>query len=248
MTENRNKLQSRNPLVDHISRIEDVKDYCFMPNEAHSNIPFFRLAANYCKPGMKILDVGAGKGSFVETIGHDSIYLIDSNPETIEVLREIYENVFLHKLPDTLPFENEFFDVIHCSHIIEHLDPDSVYKSLQEFDRCLKPGGLMIIATPLLYDGFYDDLSHVKPYNPAILLHYLNDPGLDNRTRSMIASEYSIIKIQYRYTLTPMPYFNITYSKRWLQNMLISVTNFLRRLSVGVYKKTAYMVILKKSG
>ena len=39
-------------------------------------------------------------------------------------------------------------------------------------DRCLKNNGYIIISTPLLWYGFYDDLSHVKPYNPEVLLKY----------------------------------------------------------------------------
>jgi len=31
----------------------------------------------------------------------------------------------------------------------------------------LKPGGRLVIATPLMSDYFYDDFDHIKPYQPA---------------------------------------------------------------------------------
>ncbi|MDC7127049.1 MAG: methyltransferase domain-containing protein, partial [Spirochaetales bacterium] len=43
-------------------------------------------------------------------------------------------------------FQDKSFDVVHCSHLIEHLtSPDSF---VEEASRVLKPGGLFIITTP----------------------------------------------------------------------------------------------------
>ena len=48
-------------------------------------------------------------------------------------------------------YENDSFDVIHCSHLIEHLNNPSAY--MDEIYRILKPGGLFICTTPNS-DGF----------------------------------------------------------------------------------------------
>jgi len=226
---------------DKINNVKEISEYCTFSNE-----PFFRLACSYYKAGMKVLDVGAGRGDFVRVLGNKSTYLLDSNPRAVEILKSEYPNVFLHTLPNSLPFEDKFFDLIHCSHIIEHLYPQDLYSSLLEFDRCLNLNGYLVISTPLIYSGFYDDLSHIKPYSPWVLIHYLIDPGLDNRTRKVISSDYSIVRLQYRYTIQPFPYFNISYSKIWLQNLLIGMTNFLRKINSGSYQKTGYTIIFQK--
>ena len=58
-------------------------------------------------------------------------------------------------------------DVMLFSHIIEHFD----YEGLVEFLNCYLPalcvGGIVVILTPVLHRGFYDDFDHVKPYSPA---------------------------------------------------------------------------------
>jgi SAM-dependent methyltransferase len=40
------------------------------------------------------------------------------------------------------------FDVVYCSHALEHLYPHEVPKALSEFYRVLKPGGVCIILVP----------------------------------------------------------------------------------------------------
>lgn len=235
------KNQTNN--IEEINNVDEIYKYT-----TFSNVPFFEMIANeYYNKGMKVLDVGAGKGLFAEIIGCDDIYLIDGNPITIDFLKRKYNNVYSHILPEKLPFSDNFFDMIHCSHLIEHIDPDTLYKSLKEFDRCLNTNGLLIISSPLLHTGFYDDLSHVKPYTPSVLLHYLSDPGLDNRTRATISTNYEIVRIQYRYNIELLPYLNISHSKKWIQNILIKIVNFLRKINCGYYKKTAYTIILRKN-
>ena len=45
-----------------------------------------------------------------------------------------------------LPFEDAAFDLIIANHILEHVDAPA--KALAEFERCLKPGGMLIAQTP----------------------------------------------------------------------------------------------------
>ena len=79
-----------------------------------------------------------------------------------------------------LPYNDETFDIIHCSHVIEHLvNPDQV---LIEAKRILKPGGLLIIATPNIaswigrililfgYQGFGQEVSTLYPLSGKGLL------------------------------------------------------------------------------
>lgn len=45
-----------------------------------------------------------------------------------------------------------FFDIVYCSHALEHLYPHDVPKALGEFKRVLEPGGAVIIMVPDLED------------------------------------------------------------------------------------------------
>lgn len=48
--------------------------------------------------------------------------------------------------PLVLPFADESFDVVCAWHVIEHVE--SVEKTLKEWARVLRPGGLLVIETP----------------------------------------------------------------------------------------------------
>jgi predicted SAM-dependent methyltransferase len=47
-----------------------------------------------------------------------------------------------------LPFEDESFDLVYHSHIIEHMTKQDGIKFISECIRVLKPGGIIRIATP----------------------------------------------------------------------------------------------------
>ena len=46
-----------------------------------------------------------------------------------------------------LPFENEYYDLIFCNHVLEHIPNDK--KAMQELYRVLKKGGTLIAQVPL---------------------------------------------------------------------------------------------------
>ena len=56
---------------------------------------------------------------------------------------DIYLNVYAK-----LPFQDDTFDIIHSSHLIEHIKIDKIPYFLQEIYRVLKTNGLLRISTP----------------------------------------------------------------------------------------------------
>lgn len=84
------------------------------------------------------------------------------------VYLDIRDNVgadFVHDLNDLpLPFEDNYFDEIILSHIIEHLD--NVYTFLEEIHRILKPNGVVKITVPHYTDWTYwRDPGHKLHFN-----------------------------------------------------------------------------------
>ena len=53
-----------------------------------------------------------------------------------------------HDLVYGVPFPDQSVDVVYSSHFLEHLDPQSGRRLLQECLRVLKPGGLIRICVP----------------------------------------------------------------------------------------------------
>jgi predicted SAM-dependent methyltransferase len=77
---------------------------------------------------------------------------------------------------EPLPFKNNSIDAIFCSHLLEHLEPDSLPKALQEMKRVLKPDSPMRICVP-------DAGLAVKLYveNPQML----KKPGMPSKLKSV---------------------------------------------------------------
>ena len=46
-----------------------------------------------------------------------------------------------------IPFEKDFFDVVFCNHVMEHVESDT--KAMTEILRVLKPAGWAIIQSPV---------------------------------------------------------------------------------------------------
>ena len=62
-----------------------------------------------------------------------------------------------------LSFEDDSFDVIFCSHVLEHVEDDKT--AMRELRRVLKPGGLGVLDVPIDWsrDETYEDPSITSP-------------------------------------------------------------------------------------
>ena len=67
--------------------------------------------------------------------------------ETLDVVER--ENVdYVGDASGVLPFDNDTFDLIYASHILEHIPWQKTEQTLQEWVRVLKPGGWLEIWVP----------------------------------------------------------------------------------------------------
>jgi len=96
----------------------------------------------------KILDVGCGTGLAAEKLKkYGEVYGIDISPKSIDEAGKYNrcDKCFLG-IAEDLPFNDNIFDVVVCTEVMEHLlDPK---KALSEFNRVLVDAGVLIISTP----------------------------------------------------------------------------------------------------
>lgn len=83
---------------------------------------------------MKLLNLGCG------TRYHSSWTNIDFTSED--------KNIIEHNLIDGIPFDNQTFDVLYHSHVLEHFSKRDGETFLRECHRVLKVNGIMRIAVP----------------------------------------------------------------------------------------------------
>jgi ubiquinone/menaquinone biosynthesis C-methylase UbiE len=145
----------------------------------------FKMFKTFSKPEGSILDIGAGSGGLVFWKDYLLPHRKDLKMTGIDLQKgqffDRYDRYEILNLDQKdLPFENNSFDFIQLSHLIEHIKD---WKAL--LDQCnsiLKKGGAMYIETPSLHTvnlpkkehyvekgflcttiNFFDDNTHVLP-------------------------------------------------------------------------------------
>ncbi len=129
-------------------------------------------------PGCRAVDLGCGRGEWLELLGEAGIEAcgVDIDAEMVAECRKLGLNVgeedavsFLGNLPD------ESQAVVSAIHVVEHLPFPEVQALATEAMRVLKPAGLLILETPnpenLVVAGchFYVDPTHMRPVPPQLL-------------------------------------------------------------------------------
>lgn len=221
-------------------RFKHIKKYI-----TDSREPFFDIVLDYISENSKILDIGSGDGSFAKRIKRNDVYMLDGNEDTVANLKKEFNNITYGKLPN-LPYENESFDLIHSSHLVEHLQPQELYDLLKEIDRCLKPGGYLVISAPTLWSEFYDDMSHLKPYYPKLFYKYLCWGAECCCTRALISNKYKQIKEIYRYNKLPYDDMEVYIYSDLINKLLLKFKKLKQKLGFYKLEKSGYTIVLQK--
>ena len=128
----------------------------YFQNDAPENFAGSRgrlsyLVGRIC-PGQRVLNIGCGSGILEELaiVKGIEIYALDPTERTIQQLRE---KLRLGERAKTgyiqhLPFDDEYFDVVVASEVIEHLTPEIMNAGLAEIYRVLRPNGHLLGTVP----------------------------------------------------------------------------------------------------
>jgi SAM-dependent methyltransferase len=137
--------------------------------------------------GKRVLDVGAGLGTFCELVAPscELVVALESDPGFAAALREIFAGRDRVRVvegqveavdPSALPAP---FDSIVCLNVLEHIRDDRA--ALRRFHDLLAPGGrllLLVPAHPLLYGPADRELGHERRYSKRPLRALLEQSGL----------------------------------------------------------------------
>jgi len=170
-----------------------------------------------------ILDLGCGRGEWLELLRHEG-----SQARGVESNRAMIDNqcgqdleivqadalAYLRGLP-----ENSL-RAVTAFHFVEHVELAVLIDLLDEINRVLKPGGLLIVETPnpknlvVAACNFYSDPTHNKPLFPETLEFILNHRG------------FVRTQLQYLHPVEGSPFQDTSEASQALNSWLYSARDF----------------------
>jgi SAM-dependent methyltransferase len=132
----------------------------------------------------RVLDAGAGTGTFTETVARvaDEVVALEPDPRFVDVLRDRFADDprvhVVHGETESLSAEVGEFDAIVCFNVLEHVHDDE--HALRVFYDRLRVGGallLLVPAHPSLVAPFDRAVGHVRRYSRRQLARSLDDAG-----------------------------------------------------------------------
>ena len=175
----------KNPVVELDSRLDDLKSKIREPEyvrfeELHRGSEEAvkwkqKNFLSYFKDRGPVLDIGCGRGEFLELLKEAGIPAsgVDTNQEMVRQCRAkgleaVHQDglVHLRGLPD------QSLGGIFLSQVIEHLEPEALRELVRVSFAKLRPGGILLAETinpqclSTFSGAFYLDLSHKNPIHP----------------------------------------------------------------------------------
>jgi SAM-dependent methyltransferase len=123
-----------------------------------------------------VLDVGCGYGRRLKRLKESGFDVLGVE-KNAAIVAENQAKGLPCRTPEELVASHEKFDVLLLSHIVEHFSPGDLIAFLDHYFAFLRPGGIVVIATPLMSPYFFDDFDHVRPYHPESFLLAFDKAG-----------------------------------------------------------------------
>ena len=143
------------------------------------------LFLQYFEGCSKVLDIGSGRGEFLELMQENSVGAsgVDIDTTMVDYCRS---RGFSVELMDALTYleglDDASLDGIFIDQVVEHLEPSFLVRLLALCHKKLKYGFYLVAETvnPLSFfsfANFYIDMSHVRPVHPETLRFLFDNAG-----------------------------------------------------------------------
>lgn len=200
----------------------------------------FMIYLPYLKGKTSILDVGCGRGEFLELVKEQGISGIgvDLYEESVEYCKARGLKAEYRDAIEYLKSSNQF-DLIFAGQIIEHLKLDQLLELCRLSYERLSSGGSFIFETPnptslaIYTNAFYIDPSHEKPVHPLFMDYCLRNVGFTD--------------IEVIYPESSKPHLNIPLLKSDYIENLDDFNNAILKVENILYGSQDYIMVANKS-
>ncbi len=128
--------------------IFNLEERHFIYQSTHRNIMALLKQFLPRNKNLTILDAGCGTGLLMQKLkSFGLVYGVDNNSQGLIFCKKRGLTNLKKASVNNLPFFKNTFDVITCVDVLYHKDVNG-QKTLSEFFRVLKPGGLIILKVP----------------------------------------------------------------------------------------------------
>lgn len=153
-------------------------------------LDFLKYIDSDLKSGSKVIEAGCGTGQTLALFStHHETFGIDMSPAALQHAKKNCRHVVLANIFD-MPFQNNTFDFIYNSGVIEHFKDPTNVSAIKEMARILKPTGRLLVIVPNTYCLWYKvgkwvsvmmknfEFGYEEDYSPTRLKNAIDRAGL----------------------------------------------------------------------
>lgn len=190
-----------------------MKNSPYYPEWKHENDIAYNEISRV-KGHVKVLDVGCGKGVFLEHLRKKGINStgLEFNDTAIKICKQKELEVHKKSIEEYSTYNKEKYDVVCTFQVLEHVP--EVYEFISSCLECLKPGGRLIISVPNntpYYAGYniyatgnipphhmglwnLDSLKKLERFYPITLIKHDYDLKISFAKKLFFKSSYMLMK------------------------------------------------------
>jgi SAM-dependent methyltransferase len=148
-----------------------------MKEAANYNRWLCSLVATRAPRACRMLDFGAGSGTFARVFAAQGFEMVCVEPD--EVLRQTLASVGLNAFSSLDSLPAGVVDFVYTFNVLEHIEDDR--QALMLLTRSLRPGGTLLVYVPafeILFSSMDERVGHFRRYRLGPLVRMIKSCGL----------------------------------------------------------------------
>ena len=165
-----------------------------------------------------LLDVGCGIGRNLDILkdnGYKNIIGVDISDTMVATVKDKgYEAYTISTLTEGL--RNRKIKTLLFSHVLEHISYENIQSTMESYFSFCADNANVVILMPTLYDAFYNDVDHIKPYYPSGLVRLFSKKTISKQ----YFSDYELVLKNLKLRKAPLIPFLYSMELRYETNIL----------------------------